>query len=213
MSTSTLQDDAVTNKTPARPLSTPAAATPADPIDPVATPGPSPAAKPPTLLQRYRKPALIVGGIVAAIAIAFYAFDAFTHEETDDAYVTGHLHNVSARIAETVTDVLVDDNQFVHQGDVLVKLDPSDYLALEMAAKSNLAKAEADLKPRDSAAGDARVFTAGHRCGEEHAGCGPGAGEAGRIADRLRDDPRAGGWLYWEEERGDWETAFRPDRR
>jgi membrane fusion protein (multidrug efflux system) len=101
---------------------------------------------PPTpLIHRVKKPALIVAGIIAAIAVLFYSYDAFTHEETDDAYVTGHLHNVAPRIAETVTDVLVDDNQRVHQGDVLVKLDPSDYLALEMAAKSNLAKAEADL--------------------------------------------------------------------
>jgi membrane fusion protein (multidrug efflux system) len=127
MSTSTLTDD-------------PKAGTDSPPI-PAAELTPEPT----SLLARFKRPALIAGGIVAAIAIAFYLFDAFTHEETDDAYVTGHLHDVAARISGTVTDVLVDDNQFVHQGDVLVKLDPSEYLALEMAAKSNLAKAQADL--------------------------------------------------------------------
>src|ERR1700679_151462 len=83
--------------------------------------------------QRFRKPVLLVGGIVVAIVVAYYIYDALTHEETDDAYVTGHLHDVSARIAESVTNVYVDDNQFVRKGDVLVTLDPSNYLALEAA--------------------------------------------------------------------------------
>jgi membrane fusion protein (multidrug efflux system) len=96
--------------------------------------------------HRFRKPVLIVAGIIVAVVVIYYIYDALTHEETDDAYVTGHLHDVSPRIAETVTGVYVDDNQFVHQGDVLVTLDPSNYLALEAAAQSMLNKAEADLK-------------------------------------------------------------------
>jgi len=97
------------------------------------------------LLDRYKKPALIAAGIISAIGISFYIYDAFTHEETDDAYVTGHLHSVSTRINGVITDVLVDDNQFVHEGDVLVKLDPSEYLALEAAAKANLETAQSNL--------------------------------------------------------------------
>ncbi len=102
------------------------------------------------LVQRYRKPALIVASIAAAIATAYYVYDAYTHEETDDAYVTGHLHEIAPRIAGTVTDVLVDDNQLVKQGQVLIKLDPLQYEALEMAAKANLDDAQANydrLKP------------------------------------------------------------------
>jgi membrane fusion protein (multidrug efflux system) len=105
--------------------------------------------KPPaprSLRERLKMPALIVGGIIAAIAIACYAYDTLTHEETDDAYVTGHLHEVSARINGVVTAVNVDDNQQVHKGDVLVELDPMEYQALTAAAKANLDKADADLK-------------------------------------------------------------------
>jgi membrane fusion protein, multidrug efflux system len=101
-------------------------------------------------VARYRKPALIIAAIAAAIVTAYYVFDAFTHEETDDAYVTGHLHAIAPRLAATVTEVLVDDNQQVHQGDVLVKLDSMQYVALEMAAKANLDAAKSDydrLKP------------------------------------------------------------------
>jgi membrane fusion protein (multidrug efflux system) len=97
------------------------------------------------LTQRFKKPALIAAGIIAAIVVAYYAYDSFTHEETDDAYVTGHLHDVSSRITGVVTNVLVDDNQRVKSGDVLVKLDPSDYAALTLAAKANFQKAQSDL--------------------------------------------------------------------
>ncbi len=49
-----------------------------------------------------------------------------THEETDDAYVTSHLHQVSTRLNGTVQSVLVDDNEHVKAGQVLVTLDPRD---------------------------------------------------------------------------------------
>jgi len=86
-----------------------------------------------------------MAGIISLIAAAIYTYDAYTHEETDDAYVTGHLHDVSSRINAVVTDVLADDNQPVKEGDVLVKLDSSEYLALVAAAQAQLAKAQADL--------------------------------------------------------------------
>jgi membrane fusion protein (multidrug efflux system) len=104
----------------------------------------------PALVARFRKPALILAAVVAAILVAYYVYDAYTHEETDDAYVTGHLHEIAPRINATVTDVLVDDNQRVRQGDVLVKLDPLQYIAVSMAAKANLDDAQANydrLKP------------------------------------------------------------------
>jgi membrane fusion protein (multidrug efflux system) len=96
--------------------------------------------------ERFRKPVLIVAGIIVAIVVASYIYESFTHEETDDAYVTGHLHDISARIAEQVTGVYVDDNQRVKKGDVLVTLDPSTYIALQAAGQAQLDKAEADLK-------------------------------------------------------------------
>ena len=120
------------------------------PAKPAPKAAPAPKKKLHPLVARYRKTALIVAAIAAAIVTAYYVFDAYTHEETDDAYVTGHLHEIAPRIAGTVTEVLVDDNQLVHQGDVLVKLDPLQYVALSMAAKANLDDAQADydrLKP------------------------------------------------------------------
>jgi membrane fusion protein (multidrug efflux system) len=97
------------------------------------------------LVDRYKKPALVVAGIAALIMTAFYMYDAYTHEETDDAYVTGHLHNLAPRIAGQVTKVLVEDNQLVKKGDTLVQLDPMEYEAIAAAAKANLDVAQSNL--------------------------------------------------------------------
>jgi membrane fusion protein (multidrug efflux system) len=97
------------------------------------------------VIERYKKPAMYAAGIIALVVVLFYAYDAYTHEETDDAYVTGHLHDISTRINGVVTDVRVDDNQFVHKGDVLVGLDPMEYQAIEAAAKANYDVAQSNL--------------------------------------------------------------------
>jgi membrane fusion protein (multidrug efflux system) len=134
MSTTTIDDDVtISEKKPTRAANSPA-------------PAPAPAAKKKMhpLIERYKKPAMIVAGIIALIAIVFYAFDAYTHEETDDAYVTGHLHDIATRINGVVTKVLVDDNQYVHEGDTLVELDPAEYIAISEAAKANLDVAQSN---------------------------------------------------------------------
>jgi len=143
MSTPTLDEEVkISDKPAARPASSPAPVTVAPAPAP---PTPAPKGKFQLLAERYRKPALIIGGIVAAIATIYYIYDSYTHEETDDAYVTGHLHEIAPRISGVVTDVLVDDNQRVKAGQVLVKLDPTEYVAVELAAKANLDDAQANL--------------------------------------------------------------------
>ena len=47
-------------------------------------------------------------------------------EETDNAYVEGHISYVSPRISGTVTKVLVEEHQSVKNGQLLVVLDPRD---------------------------------------------------------------------------------------
>jgi membrane fusion protein (multidrug efflux system) len=137
MSTSTLDNETDLSKTKVgKTVHSPA---------PAEAAAPAPAKKLHPLINRYKTPALIVAGIIALIVVAFYVYDSYTHEETDDAYVTGHVHQVSARINGVVTEVEVDDNQYVKAGDVLVKLDPSEYVAIEMAAKANLVTAQSDL--------------------------------------------------------------------
>lgn len=82
--------------------------------------------------KRKIKQALVVTGLgVAAVAASVFGLRwwqyASTHQETDNAYVQGHIHQISSRVNGTVADVLVDDNQLVQKGQLLVKLDPRDY--------------------------------------------------------------------------------------
>ena len=56
---------------------------------------------------------------------------------TDDAYVNGHVTFVAPRVAGQVARVLVDDNERVKKGDLLVQLDKEPFqvqVALKRAA-------------------------------------------------------------------------------
>ena len=82
-------------------------------------------------MTRRRKTLLVWGGgAVLVLLLVFgvrYLVWSAHHEETDDAYLEGHLHPISARITDTVQQVLIDDNQHVTEGQTLVVLDPNDY--------------------------------------------------------------------------------------
>ena len=84
-------------------------------------------------------------GIVAAIIGVFgtrWWMYASSHQSTDDAYVSSDVHPVSSRINGTVTNVLVNDNQQVQAGQLLVKLDPRDYQVQLQQAQAALEAAQ-----------------------------------------------------------------------
>jgi len=97
-----------------------------------------------------KKRILIAASAVALIlALVFgvrYIIWSLNHEETDDAYVSGHLHPISARVTDTVQQVLINDNQHVVKGQILVVLDPKDFqLRLDQAkAALDVAASQAD---------------------------------------------------------------------
>ncbi|SRR5579875_4411 len=82
----------------------------------------------------------LVGVIVlAAIAWGLYYFLVGRwYEGTDDAYVNGNVVQITPQIPGTVVSIGADDNDYVREGQVLVKLDPAD-------ADVALAQAEAAL--------------------------------------------------------------------
>lgn len=120
--------------------------------------------------------------IVVALGFAVMYFLVWQHEQsTDDAYVAGYSVQITPQVAGTVRKVTVDDTEIVKKGHVLVTLDDSDYqLAYEraqneliqairqnkqqtavstqskaevLARKADLAKAQVDLRRRESLAG------------------------------------------------------------
>jgi membrane fusion protein (multidrug efflux system) len=86
----------------------------------------------------------VIAVLIVLLVIAYFIYEASTHESTDDAYTTGHVHNIAARVTGTVLEVDVDDNERVHQGQVLVVLDPTDFEVQVAQADANCAKAVAD---------------------------------------------------------------------
>jgi len=79
--------------------------------------------------------------IIAAIAFGlYYWLHGRFFESTDDAYVTGNLVQITPQVAGTVTAITADDGDFVKQGQVLVRLDPSDTIVNQENAEANLAK-------------------------------------------------------------------------
>ncbi|HTS67517.1 MAG TPA: HlyD family secretion protein [Terriglobia bacterium] len=76
----------------------------------------------------------------ALVLTAFLLYRHFSAwESTDDAEVDGYIYPISSRISGYATRVMVDDNQFVKAGTVLVQLDPRDYEVALANAKATLA--------------------------------------------------------------------------
>ncbi|MBH8575290.1 HlyD family secretion protein [Nostocaceae cyanobacterium CENA369] len=82
-----------------------------------------------------------VGAIVAGTFGYRYWQYASTHQQTDNATVAGNVHQVSSRIPGTIDKVLVNDNQLVQPGQLLVELDPRDYQSKVQQAIAALANA------------------------------------------------------------------------
>src|SRR6516164_6759068 len=84
---------------------------------------------------------LVVLAVVASSLLLYRYLLAW--ESTDDAQIDGYIYPVSCRVSGYVTRVLVDDNQYVEAGTVLVQLDPKDYEVAVANAKSTLANDQA----------------------------------------------------------------------
>jgi membrane fusion protein (multidrug efflux system) len=96
----------------------------------------------------------ILLAIAVALGIVFYLFHWFTvgryMESTDDAYVGGNVTVISPKVAGNIVEVAVTDNQLVHAGDLLLKLDPRDYLVALEKAEAAVAAQQAALSNLDA---------------------------------------------------------------
>ncbi|MBX7220030.1 MAG: HlyD family secretion protein [Blastocatellia bacterium] len=115
-----------------------------EPDSPLLSPPEHP--KPPV----FRRPAVLItllfvilGGLLFGGRAAIHAF---THETTDDAFVEGHIIAVSPRVSGHVVKLLVQDNQAVKKGDLLLEIDPKDYEVQVLQAEAALATAHAKHK-------------------------------------------------------------------
>ncbi len=64
---------------------------------------------------------------------------------TDDAFIDGHVFQISAREAGHVSAVYVNDNQYVRKGELLISLDQSDFKTQVQNSAAAVKQAENDI--------------------------------------------------------------------
>jgi len=100
------------------------------------------------LFTRNKRVAVVVGCVflvIVSTGILLWRYHT-TRVSTDDAFVEGRISPVSAAVEGPVIKILVDDNQEMKKGQVLVELDPKYYQAKLEQAEANVAIARSQLK-------------------------------------------------------------------
>ncbi|VWL87336.1 HlyD family secretion protein [Burkholderia lata] len=88
--------------------------------------------------------ALVIAVGVAACAGTHRFIDSHT-ETTDDAYVAADFTLVAPRVAGPLVEVLVDDNQHVRAGQLLLRIDDRDFRAALTSAQADVEAARASV--------------------------------------------------------------------
>ncbi len=99
-----------------------------------------------------RRPPLwvLIAGAIVVIAIliwgARFLSYALSHQSTDDARVDADTVTVTSKIQERVKSILVDTNQPVHKGQIIVRLDDTDERAGVQQAQAALSAQQAQAR-------------------------------------------------------------------
>ncbi len=104
-----------------------------------------PAPAKPLASPKLRRGLMFAGAILVIAVLALFLYYR-NRESTDDAQVDGHITPVASKIYGRVAKVLVDDNQPVKAGQVIVQIDPADYQASVDQAKAALALAGGEAR-------------------------------------------------------------------
>jgi membrane fusion protein (multidrug efflux system) len=94
--------------------------------------------------------------VLALVALGYWIYS-LTRVSTDDSYVNANVVQIAARVTGQVLELDVQNNQAVKKGDVLFRLDPAPFLAVEQQAEAQLAIDQANLANARATA--QRVFT------------------------------------------------------
>jgi membrane fusion protein, multidrug efflux system len=157
-----------------------------------ATP-PAPAPRPPVseaasvrAPRRRLRPGLIVVviialAVIAAVAVYYHRFIA-PYETTDDAFIESYVTFISPRVSGPVVKLLVNDNQRVKTGDVLLAIDPRDYQTLVDQSTADLAEANSRVR-----LAEAKIIVDQAKADQQNAAVASVQATADRAeADRLR---------------------------
>ena len=110
--------------------------------------------KPSPLAKTWVRVVLVVVIVLALVAGGLWFYRYWTHgrfvESTNDAYLQADDVTVSAKVSGTVEEVYVDDNQQVHVGDPLVRIDSATPRARVDQAVAQAAQGRASVAQYES---------------------------------------------------------------
>ena len=119
-------------------------------LDPQTEPASRPAPLGAQRSPRRRRLLLGVLGVLVLVAALWFGIPyillTLSTVSTDDAFVNGHATFVAARVHGQVSRVLVDDNNRVRKGDLLVQLDKEPFQDAVAVKKAAVDTAQADLQ-------------------------------------------------------------------
>ncbi len=95
--------------------------------------------------KRHRRLLLVSGPLLIIGAASFFYVSSLRTISTDDAYVAAASTRISTSISGRVVDISVKDNQFVHRGDLLFRLDARDFELAAMEARARLANTRLEI--------------------------------------------------------------------
>jgi membrane fusion protein (multidrug efflux system) len=99
--------------------------------------------------RKKRRPLVAIIGVVVVVLLVagglYYWIENRNLESTDDAYTDGRAINIAAQVAGTVVSLDVTDNQFVKKDQVLIHIDPRQYINDRDQAEGQLATAKAQF--------------------------------------------------------------------
>ena len=108
---------------------------------------------------RSKKPLIIIAIVVIVALIVGFLIWFFHRNQvsTDDAYTDGNAVTMLPKVSGYVVELNIDDNTHVRKGDLLLRIDPRDYLAAQAQARAQLALANAQVTTAKEALRIARV--------------------------------------------------------
>lgn len=135
--------------------------------------------------QRRKRSLILLGCVVLSIAAVGFGVYWMTLgrylEQTDDAYVRTDWIPISPKVSGYVAQVLVEDDQPVKAGDVLVRIEDRDYQARLAQARAQLAQTQASV-----AAQQANLHVTDSLIAQQKAGVNQAEAHTRSVAAELR---------------------------
>ncbi|HTY48835.1 MAG TPA: HlyD family secretion protein [Steroidobacteraceae bacterium] len=96
--------------------------------------------------ERVRLPLLIAGPALVLAGLGWFWFTGGRYQSTDDAYVRAAQVTVSTNVSARISEIDVRDNQHVHRGEVLFRLDDRSFRIAVDEARARLASVRLDIQ-------------------------------------------------------------------